>query len=186
MIQVGHRGGTPTRSKAYHSFGYFNLRDYGLADKKSAIEQLAARHPFIDINRVGIYGHSGGGFMTAAAMLQKPYNEFFKVGVSSSGNHDNNIYGANWAETYHGLREVAVTTESKTRPPTSPERAGETQTDGQGRSADDQSLDSNERRRPRLHHQRGRRDRRTAPGRRKKKDKKTTTRRTRTKKESKS
>ncbi len=94
VIQVGHRGGAPTRSKAYHSFGYFNLRDYGLADKKSAIEQLAARHPFVDLDRVGIYGHSGGGFMTAAAMLQKPYNEFFKVGVATSGNHDNNIYGA--------------------------------------------------------------------------------------------
>ena len=59
VIQVGHRGGTPTRSKAYQSFGYFNLRDFGLADKKAAIEQLAARHPFININRVGIYGHSG-------------------------------------------------------------------------------------------------------------------------------
>ena len=66
------------------SFGYFNLRDYGLADKKSAIEQLAARHPWIDIDRVGIYGHSGGGFMSAAAVLQKPYNEFFKVAVASS------------------------------------------------------------------------------------------------------
>ena len=67
VIQVGHRGGSRTRSKAYHSYGYFNLRDYGLADKKAAIEQLAARHPFIDIDRVGIYGHSGGGFMSAAA-----------------------------------------------------------------------------------------------------------------------
>ncbi|HEV3083260.1 MAG TPA: DPP IV N-terminal domain-containing protein [Gemmataceae bacterium] len=108
VIQVGHRGGTPTRSKAYHSYGYFNLRDYGLADKKAAIEQLAARHPFIDIERVGIYGHSGGGFMSAAAMLQKPYNDFFKAAVASSGNHDNNIYNDNWAEQYHGLREIVV------------------------------------------------------------------------------
>ena len=77
VIQVGHRGGTPTRSKAYHSYGYFNLRDYGLADKKAAIEQLAGRFKYIDIKRVGIYGHSGGGFMTAAALLQKPYNDFF-------------------------------------------------------------------------------------------------------------
>ena len=106
VIQVGHRGGTPTRSKAYHSYGYFNLRDYGLADKKTAIEQLAARHPWIDIERVGIYGHSGGGFMSAAALLQKPYNEFFKVAVASAGNHDNNIYNNTWAERYHGLKEV--------------------------------------------------------------------------------
>jgi dipeptidyl aminopeptidase/acylaminoacyl peptidase len=108
VIQIGNRGGSPARSNAYHSYGYYNLRDYGLADKKSGIEQLAARHSFIDINRVGMYGHSGGGFMTAAALLQKPYNEFFKVGVSSAGNHDNNVYNQNWSEQHHGLREVRV------------------------------------------------------------------------------
>jgi len=108
VIQVGHRGGAPGRSKAYASYGYFNLRDYGLADKKSAIEQLAMRFPFIDIDKVGIYGHSGGGFMSAAALLQKPYNEFFKVAVASAGNHDNNIYNNTWSERYHGMREVVV------------------------------------------------------------------------------
>jgi dipeptidyl aminopeptidase/acylaminoacyl peptidase len=113
VIQVGHRGGSPERSKAYHSFGYFNLRDYGLVDKKAAIEALAARHSFIDLDRVGIYGHSGGGFMSAAAVLQKPYNEFFKAAVASSGNHDNNIYNDNWSETYHGLKEVTAGTEKK-------------------------------------------------------------------------
>lgn len=107
VIQIGNRGGNPKRSKAYDTFGYFNLRDYGLADKKAGVEQLAARDPWIDIDRVGIYGHSGGGFMTAAAMLLPPYNDFFKVGVSSSGNHDNNIYNQNWSEQYHGLREVS-------------------------------------------------------------------------------
>jgi dipeptidyl-peptidase 4 len=108
VIQIGNRGGSPARSNAYHSFGYYNLRDYGLADKKAGIEQLAARHSFIDINRVGIYGHSGGGFMTAAALLQKPYNEFFKVGVASAGNHDNNVYNQNWSEQHHGLQETRV------------------------------------------------------------------------------
>ena len=82
VIQIGNRGGSPQRSQAYQGFSYFNLRDYGLADKKAGIEQLAARHKWIDIDRVGIYGHSGGGFMTAAAMMLPPYNEFFKVGVS--------------------------------------------------------------------------------------------------------
>ena len=106
VIQVGHRGGTPERSKAYHSHGYYNLRDYGLADKKAAIEQLGQRFPYIDVERVGIYGHSGGGFMTAAALLQEPYNDFFKVGVATAGNHDNNIYGNYWAERYHGLKQV--------------------------------------------------------------------------------
>jgi dipeptidyl aminopeptidase/acylaminoacyl peptidase len=111
VIQVGNRGGTPLRSKAYQSYSYGNLRDYGLADKKSAIEQLAARHAWIDIDRVGIYGHSGGGFMSAAAMLVKPYNEFFKVAVASAGNHDNNIYSNDWAERYHGIKEVPLARE---------------------------------------------------------------------------
>jgi dipeptidyl aminopeptidase/acylaminoacyl peptidase len=106
VVQVGHRGGTPTRSKAYGSYGYGNLRDYGLEDKKAALEQLAARHPWIDISKVGIYGHSGGGFMSAAAVLQKPYNEFFKAAVASAGNHDNMIYENTWAERYHGMKEI--------------------------------------------------------------------------------
>jgi dipeptidyl aminopeptidase/acylaminoacyl peptidase len=104
VITVGNRGGHPSRSKWYHNFGYGNLRDYGLADKKAAAEQLADRYPFIDINRVGIYGHSGGGFMTAAAMLVYP--DFFKVGVSSSGNHDNAIYNRWWSEKHHGVKEL--------------------------------------------------------------------------------
>ncbi|AIE84035.1 putative dipeptidyl peptidase [Fimbriimonas ginsengisoli Gsoil 348] len=108
VIQIGNRGGNPARSNAYQSYGYYNLRDYGLADKKAGIEQLALRFPWIDIDRVGIYGHSGGGFMTAAALMSPPYNDFFKVGVSSSGNHDNNVYNQNWSEQYHGLKEVPV------------------------------------------------------------------------------
>lgn len=104
VIEVGNRGGHPQRSKWYHNYGYGNLRDYGLADKKAAVEQLVARHPFIDIDRVGIYGHSGGGFMTAAAMLVYP--DFFKVGVASSGNHENNVYNKWWSEKHHGVKEV--------------------------------------------------------------------------------
>ena len=104
VIQIGNRGGSPQRANAYHSYGYYNLRDYGLADKKAGIEQLAARHRFIDIDKVGIFGHSGGGFMTGAALLQPPYNDFFKVGVSSAGNHDNNVYNLNWSEQHHGLK----------------------------------------------------------------------------------
>ncbi len=104
VIEVGNRGGNPSRSKWYHNYGYGNLRDYGLADKKAAIEQLARRYPFIDINKVGIWGHSGGGFMTAAAMLVYP--DFFKVGWSESGNHENNIYNNTWSEKNHGIKEV--------------------------------------------------------------------------------
>jgi dipeptidyl aminopeptidase/acylaminoacyl peptidase len=104
VIEVGNRGGNPHRSKWYHNYGYGNLRDYGLADKKAAIEQLARRNAWIDIDRVGITGHSGGGFMSAAAMLQYP--DFFKVAVSESGNHENNIYNQNWSEKHHGIKET--------------------------------------------------------------------------------
>jgi dipeptidyl aminopeptidase/acylaminoacyl peptidase len=104
MIEVGNRGGNPHRSKWYHTYGYGNLRDYGLADKKAAIEQLAERNPWIDIDKVGMWGHSGGGFMTAAALLIYP--DFFKVGWSESGNHENNIYNNTWSEKHHGVKEV--------------------------------------------------------------------------------
>jgi dipeptidyl aminopeptidase/acylaminoacyl peptidase len=103
VVTVGNRGGHPGRSKWYHNFGYGNLRDYGLADKKAAAEQLADRYKFIDINRVGIHGHSGGGFMSTAAILVYP--EFFKVAVSSAGNHDNAIYNRWWSEKHHGVKE---------------------------------------------------------------------------------
>ncbi|MCK5650601.1 MAG: DPP IV N-terminal domain-containing protein, partial [Gemmatimonadetes bacterium] len=104
VITIGNRGGHPARSKWYHNYGYGNLRDYGLADKKAGIEQLADRHDFIDIDRVGIYGHSGGGFMSTAAMLVYP--DFFKVAVSSSGNHNNDVYNLNWSEKHDGVKEV--------------------------------------------------------------------------------
>jgi dipeptidyl aminopeptidase/acylaminoacyl peptidase len=103
VVTLGNRGGHPDRSKWYHNYGYGNLRDYGLADKKYVAEQLADRHDFIDIDKVGIFGHSGGGFMSTAAMLVYP--DFFKVAVSSSGNHENNIYNRWWSEKHHGIKE---------------------------------------------------------------------------------
>jgi len=105
VIEVGARGGSPQRNKWYDAYGYGNLRDYGLADKKVAAERLAAKHPYIDLSRVGMWGHSGGGFMTAAALLQYP--DFYKAGWSESGNHDNNVYNRDWSEKYHGVREEA-------------------------------------------------------------------------------
>ncbi len=104
VITIGNRGGHPARSKWYHNYGYNNLRDYGLADKKAAAEQLADRFSFIDINKVGIHGHSGGGFMSTAAMLVYP--NFFKVAVSNAGNHDNSIYNRWWSEKHNGVKEV--------------------------------------------------------------------------------
>ena len=105
VIEVGNRGGSPQRDKWYDSYGYGNLRDYGLADKKTALERLGATHTYMDLSRVGMWGHSGGGFMTAAAMLQYP--DFYRAGWSESGNHDNNVYNNTWSEKYHGVREEA-------------------------------------------------------------------------------
>ncbi|WP_240510924.1 S9 family peptidase [Algoriphagus antarcticus] len=103
VITLGNRGGHPGRSKWYHNYGYGDLRDYGLADKKAAIEQLADRFNYIDRSKVGIHGHSGGGFMSTAAMLVYP--DIFKVAVSSAGNHENNIYNRWWSEKHHGVKE---------------------------------------------------------------------------------
>ena len=103
VITVGNRGGHPNRSKWYHNYGYGNLRDYGLEDQKYAIQQLGMRYKYIDLDRVGIHGHSGGGFMSTAAILQ--YNDFFKAAVSCAGNHDNRIYNRWWSEQHHGIAE---------------------------------------------------------------------------------
>jgi dipeptidyl aminopeptidase/acylaminoacyl peptidase len=101
VVAMGNRGGSPLREKWYHNYGYGNLRDYPLADNRYGIEQLGALRPYIDLNRVGIYGHSGGGFMSTAALLSHP--DFFKVAVSSMGNHDNNVYNIFWSEVHHGV-----------------------------------------------------------------------------------
>lgn len=103
VINVGHRGGTPMRGKYYHTYGYGNQRDYPLADDKYAIEQLADRYPFINAKKVGIFGHSGGGFMSAAALLAYP--DFYSAAVASAGNHDNNIYNKGWVEIHFGVKE---------------------------------------------------------------------------------
>ena len=103
VLFVGSRGGSPLRDKWYDSFGYGDMRDYGLADKRQAIVELAEKYSFIDAAKVGIWGHSGGGFMTAAAMMQYP--TFYTAGWSESGNHDNNNYNREWSERYDGVRE---------------------------------------------------------------------------------
>jgi dipeptidyl aminopeptidase/acylaminoacyl peptidase len=103
VVTIGNRGGHYARSKWYHNYGYGNLRDYGLADKKATIEQLADRFSFIDRNKAGIHGHSGGGFMSTAAILVYP--DIFKVAVSNAGNHDNSVYNRWWSEKHHGVKE---------------------------------------------------------------------------------
>lgn len=101
VVVFGHRGSCPWRSKGYSVFGYGNLHDYPLADDKAGLEELARKYSFIDINRVGILGHSGGGMMAAAAIMTYP--DFYKAAVASSGNYDNRIYNRFWGENYQGI-----------------------------------------------------------------------------------
>ena len=93
--------GTPLRSKSFHAAYYGNMGDNGLPDQVAAMRELAQRYSWIDLDRAGIYGHSGGGYAAADAMLRYP--DFFKVGVSEAGNHDNREYEDDWAEKWQGL-----------------------------------------------------------------------------------
>jgi dipeptidyl aminopeptidase/acylaminoacyl peptidase len=91
----------PWRSKSFHDMYYPNMSENTLPDQVTGIRQLAQRYSYIDTTRVGIWGHSGGGFATASAMFRYP--DFFKVGISESGNHDNRNYEDDWGERYIGL-----------------------------------------------------------------------------------
>jgi dipeptidyl aminopeptidase/acylaminoacyl peptidase len=95
--------GTPGRSKSFHDTYYGNMGDNTLPDQVTVMKQLAERHSWIDIDKAGIYGHSGGGYASATAILKYP--DFFKVAVSQSGNHDNRNYEAPWGEKWHGMLE---------------------------------------------------------------------------------
>jgi dipeptidyl-peptidase-4 len=113
VIQLDHMG-TPLRSKAFHDNYYGNFGDNGLPDHITAIKQLATTYKFIDLDKVGIFGHSGGGFASTDAILKYP--DFFKVAVSGAGNHDNRSYNIYWAEKYQGLmkRDTARRTDNFT------------------------------------------------------------------------
>ena len=91
----------PLRSKSYHDMNYGDMAENTLSDQVAAIRALALRFNYMDTNRIGIWGHSGGGFATACAMFTYP--DFFKVGISESGNHDNRNYEDDWGERYDGL-----------------------------------------------------------------------------------
>ena len=100
MVQIDAMG-TPMRSKTFHDAYYANMGDNGLPDQVTGMKQLAERYSWIDIDRAGIYGHSGGGYATAGAMFHFP--DFFKVGISEAGNHDNREYEDDWGEKWQGL-----------------------------------------------------------------------------------
>jgi dipeptidyl aminopeptidase/acylaminoacyl peptidase len=93
--------GTPGRSKSFHDAYYGNMGDNGLPEQVAGIRELAQSRPWMDLERVGIWGHSGGGFASTAAILRYP--EFYKVAVSGAGNHDNRNYEDDWGEKWQGL-----------------------------------------------------------------------------------
>ena len=93
--------GTPGRSKSFHEYYYGNMGDNGIPDQIATIKQLAEENSWMDIDRVGIFGHSGGGFASTRAILAYP--DFYKVAVSGAGNHDNRNYEDDWGEKWQGL-----------------------------------------------------------------------------------
>ena len=93
--------GTPGRSKSFHDAYYGNMGDNGLPDNIKTIKDLAKEYKGMDIERVGIWGHSGGGFASTRAVFEHP--DFYDVAVSSGGNHDNRNYAADWGEKWQGL-----------------------------------------------------------------------------------
>jgi dipeptidyl-peptidase-4 len=98
--------GTPGRSKAFHDYYYGRMGDNTIPDQVAGMKDLGKQYRFIDMDRVGIWGHSGGGFATASAMFDFP--DFFKVGIAESGNHDNRVYEDDWGERYEGQMVTAT------------------------------------------------------------------------------
>ncbi len=104
VVELDALGSGPKRSKSFQEFYYGEMGDNGLPDQIDGMRQLAERYPWIDLERVGIYGHSGGGFASTGAILRYP--DFFDVAVSQAGNHENRNYEDDWGEQWQGLLEV--------------------------------------------------------------------------------
>jgi len=98
--------GTSRRGQAFRLPAYQNLGEVGLDDHISLIRQMAAKYPYMDVNRVGVFGGSAGGYDTARFVLRRP--NFFKVGVSSSGNHDLRLDKTWWPEVSMGNADEAT------------------------------------------------------------------------------
>lgn len=115
VVNFGHRGGSSYRDLKYRTYGYGNLRDFALEDDKYGLEQLAEQYSFVDISKVGIYGHSAGGFMAMTSICTYP--EFYKAAVSTAGNHDRSATNLWWGESFHGVNEVHKQVNRKVKNP---------------------------------------------------------------------
>ncbi|MGC4033051.1 MAG: prolyl oligopeptidase family serine peptidase [Tepidisphaeraceae bacterium] len=99
VVQIDGMG-TAQRSKAFHDVCWKNLKDAGFPDRIAWIKAAAAKYPWMDVSRVGIYGTSAGGQNAAAALLF--YNDFYKVAVANCGCHDNRMDKITWNEQWMG------------------------------------------------------------------------------------
>ena len=103
VVSIDGRG-TPGRSKSFHDSYYGRMgRDNTIPDQIAAMKDLAKQYPGVDLEKAAMWGHSGGGFITADALFRFP--DFFKVGIAESGNHDQRQYEDDWGERYQGLLE---------------------------------------------------------------------------------
>lgn len=100
VVEIDALGNTG-RNKSLYTAWYGNMGDNGIPDHVAALRELGSRHRWMDLARVGIFGHSGGGFSSTDAMLRFP--DVFSVAVSTSGNHDNAAYYHGWGERFQGL-----------------------------------------------------------------------------------
>lgn len=101
VVTIDGRG-TPYRSKEFHDAAFLTQDNPGrLDDHVAVLRHLAATHGYIDVDRIGIMGHSGGAFASAMAILKYP--DFFKVAVCSAGNYDYAGYCNYWGEKYMGI-----------------------------------------------------------------------------------
>lgn len=99
VVQIDGMG-TYNRSKAFHDVCWKNLADAGFPDRILWMKALAAKYPYVDITRVGVYGTSAGGQNSAGAVLFHP--EFYKAAVSACGCHDNRVDKQWWNEQWMG------------------------------------------------------------------------------------
>lgn len=105
VVEIDGRG-TSQRGKAFRDPAYQNMGEVGIDDHIWVLKAMQKQYPYFDLNRVGVYGHSAGGYDTARFVLRRP--DFYKVGVASSGNQDLRLDKAWWPEVTMGLADDAT------------------------------------------------------------------------------
>ena len=100
VVVVVDGRGSALRHKAFQDHARLVGDGQYVDDHVAAIKQLGKTRPWMDLDRVGIFGHSGGGYASTRSLLQAP--DFYKVAVSSAGDHDDRTYHSWWGEKFYG------------------------------------------------------------------------------------